>query len=250
MKRYIQAHRRGDIDAERVAAINAELLAGDMPVATHGALYLDGEGTATAAVAKRGAELFNDGAYGKVVMAGTRRPWLDWKSAFIFPKVLKDGLPLPKLFAREADYMMAAFRRYADPEKFERYKKEGRFVVIPTGNNAGAKARACAPVFNEEKLVQCVTLAYSMPRLVGTILKESDLDVAVTGERVFPFGITRENWPDWWLSYTVLMMEADKTGPRLDGRPPLYADFFKTVDLEEEGERAVRMDDQLALGEP
>lgn len=242
MQKYIREFRNGERSMARVHQINRELLAPEMPVVRYGVLYLDGEGTATAAVAKHGAELFNEGAYDRVVMAGARRPWLDPKSIAVFPKVRQDGLPLPNILAREAHYMRDAFARFADPEKFQEYSRQRRIHVITRGTNAGAKARACASHFNEIGLVQCVTLAYSVKRLVGTIAKESNPGLAVTGERVYPFGITKDNWHQWYLSYAVVIEEADKTGPRLDGKPPAYANFFDDVDLHKMGEDARKSD--------
>lgn len=232
----------------RIELINAELLNPQMPRVKHGVLYLDGEGTATAAVAKRAAELFNEGAYDCVVMAGGVKPSKDWKSKFVFKKVLAEGLPLPlNKEDTEADYSLYSFQKYADPEKFQDYSERGLIHVISKGGNAGAKVAACKEHFEKADLVQVVSLAYTIPRLIGTIVKEVP-EAIVTGERVFPFGLTEEGWSTWFISYATVMQEADKSGPRTDGKKPAYEDkFFTRVDLDEMGMRAQKMDKRLGL---
>lgn len=161
-------------NVEHVERINEELLKDDMPVTTHGVLYMDGEGTATAEVAKKAAELFNAGHYSHVVMAGSVKPRLDIKSLFVFPKLKKQGLPKPSYWKqREAEYLRDVFKDNADKDKYEALQAEGRIHVIPKGNNAGAKVAACKPIFEEAGLVHGVTLAYSLQRLIWTMYKQA-----------------------------------------------------------------------------
>lgn len=246
MYSYIVKYFLGLRDRERIEKINNELLSPEMPVVKNGVLYLDGEGTATAAVAKRAAELFNEGAYSSVVMAGGMNPHKDWKSRFVFPRVEADNLPLPlESDVTEADYLLSAFQKFANPKKFDQYQKEKNIHIIGEGNNAGAKIKACKKYFEGAGLVQAVTLAYTVPRLIGTFSKEIP-DIVVTGERVFPFGLTKEKWPEWFLSYGVVMQEADKTGPRMDKKKPDYEDkYFVRTDLKEAGVHALQKDKAL-----
>lgn len=248
MKKYIEEHKTGMINTQRVEAINKVHFKTDLPVVERGALYLSGEGAATALVMKRGAELFNKASeegYSAVVIAGGRRPWLDLKALSVFPKIRAEGLPLPRLWDREAAYGVRVFADHADPEKFERYKKEDRIHIIPRGNADSQKVKACVDIFNEASLVQAVTLPYTLRRLVMTIKTECP-DVAVTAQGVWPFGLTVDTWPEWDLSYALVMDEADKTGPRLDGKKPLYEDVhFEHYDVVGAGNNALRREDKM-----
>lgn len=247
MLQHIIRHKLKMLDLERIEAVNASLLSHDMPIVSKGVLYIDGEGTATALVAKEAAELFNAGNYDCVVMAGERRPHADPKKKHVFPKVEEEGLDLPEVGDTEAEYAAREFRRYADPDKWAFYNDAGKIHVFPSGNAASQKVQACSYVFNKVGLVQCVTLPYTVQRLVGTFAQYAP-NVAVTAKGVWPFGLTPETWKDWGVSYAVVMDEADKTGPRLDGKKPKYEDkFFKRVDLKETGDIAWRLDNGLEV---
>ncbi|MEZ5813210.1 MAG: hypothetical protein R3E13_00545 [Alphaproteobacteria bacterium] len=233
-------------DLEKIMAVDEALLSHDMPVVKKGVLYIDGEGTATAAVAQEAAKLFNEGNYDCVVMAGGRKPHQDPKKHAVFPQVLKSGLHLPQRDDTEAEYAAREFSRYADHlnhEKWKRYAQEGRIHVISRGNAASDKVEACRDIFNKAGLVQAVTLPYTVPRLVGTFKKYAP-DVAVTAKGVWPFGITRDNWKDWHISHGVVMREFAVAGPGKNGEESKYekAGYFIRTDLEEAGKKALAVE--------
>lgn len=245
MLKHLIRHKVGLLDTKRIQAVNDFLLSHDMPVVSKGALYIDGEGTATALVAKAGAELFNAGEYDTVVMAGGVRPHEDRKSKSVFPKVVEERFALPEITDTEAEYAAREFKRYADPEKFKLYLEQNRLFAISHGVAASQKIEACLEHFNTAGLVQAVTLPYSVRRLVGTFAKYAP-NVDVSAKGVWPFGLTKDNWQEWHIAYGVVMDEADKTGPILNGKKPKYEDkFFTPVDLEEMGERALKAEASL-----
>ncbi len=236
MLRYFIEYFKGK-DYPRIERANRELLLETDYRHTDGTLYIDGEGTASAEVALAAAEVFNQGGYENVVIAGGKKPWLDIKGIFTFPVVRALGLPLPRLKDTEASYLQSVFAAHADPEKISNTD----IVVIPKGKNAGAKITLCQEHFR--KSVHIVTLMPTASRLTWTFLKQCGTDKAVTVDGIPALNMDKDTWSGGrflsFLAYAFIMGEADKSGPRMDGRKPMYEDkFFTRVAFDELNRRA------------
>lgn len=237
----------------RIAHINDHLLYDSTPLIDPdkgvSVLYLDGEGTASAYVAERGAEIYLKRAFDRVVFTGARIPANDWKAKVVFPQVKADGHALPLAGQTEADYMKHIFLKAL-------YEAAGKCkslctlaglnaIVIPEGTNTGAKVRnsLAYEAFKDATAIQAVTLAYSQRRVHGTMRKELGDVPVISVEGVYPLGILKADWHLHALPYAVVMDEADKTGPRPSGKgaekPGLYAPFFDDIDVAAETARII-----------
>ncbi len=224
----------------RVEAVNEHLLYPSTPSLPRGVLYLDGEGTASAYIAREGARLYQAGNYDRVIFAGSRVPANDPKSLLVFPRLREDGFAVPQKGETEADYMKQVFLRTLF-EAAGKTKNLGKlctlFSDVAPGTNTGAKITNAAPVLSEADAIQAVTLAYSQRRLHGTLRRQLGDDPVISVEGVYPLGITRNGWPEWSLAYATVLDEADKSGPTADGRDPAYARFFVPIDVAAETAR-------------
>lgn len=224
----------------RVAAVTEHLLYPSTPVLPRGVLYLDGEGTASAYVAREGARLYLAGNYDKVIFAGSRIPANDPKSLLVFPQLKADGFAVPAKDETEADYMKQVFLRTLFEDAGRRGRLDrlcGLFADVVPGTNTGAKITNAGPAFNGAAAIQAVTLAYSQRRLHGTLRQQLGDEPVISVQGVYPLGITREGWPGWSLSYATVLDEADKSGPTANGGEPAYARFFTPIDVATETAR-------------
>jgi len=220
-------------DGKRIDAVNENLLYPSTPPLKSGILYLDGEGTASGYIARRGAELFLSGEFNAVAFTGSRVPAKDWKSKLVFPRLDREGVPRPASIETEAQYMSRLFINEVEPEALEAFSKRGGVFHLIEGGNTGEKIRNFRTRFNGGaaiNAVQAVTLVYCQRRVHGTFRQEIGESSPVSVEGVYPLGITKENWDKWALSYGVVMDEADKSGPRFDGKVPTYRRFFQEID--------------------
>lgn len=229
MLRYAFSCLTGHKDNSRIDQINHQLLF-QMPPVTTGTLYLDGEGTASAYVAKRGAELFLAGTFNQVVITGGRVPANDIKRHLVFPRLKKDGLKLPQVNEREAEYIERLFRDEIGDTRTPIFLERN-------ATNASQKFEGCAHHLQNSELIQIVTLAYGQYRVLGTARKVLGDSPALAVDGVYPLGITKDNWHDWFLSYGIVMDEADKALGN-DNKPPQYQRFFTNVDWRKESGRA------------
>lgn len=234
MLSHITKYALGLKDKKRIAAITEQLLYDTTPTLTTGVLYMDGEGTASGYIARRAAQIFLSGDFNRVVITGSRIPAGDWKSKLVFPRLEKDALPLPTSVETEAQYMARIFaNEVGDARMQDSFQK----IQLIEGKNTGEKIRNSREAFADASHIQAVTLVYGQRRVHGTFRQELGEEPVVSVDGVYPLGITKENWDKWFLSYAVVMDEADKTGPRFDGKSPAYRKFFKDIDLSAETAR-------------
>lgn len=232
MLAHLANYITGKTDPLRVALANTNLLYPSTPAIGSGVLYLDGEGTASAYVARKGAEIFLKGDYDKVVVAGARKPASDWKLGVVKKRIARDGLPLPEKGQTEAEYTADVFLKQLGGAR-----KPESLLVVSEGNNTGHKIKACRDHFENAAAIQGVTLAYSQNRVHGTLRKELGDAPVISVKGTYPLGFTRDNWNRNWLSCSVVMDEADKTLFGLQGQEPKFAQFFTPVDVAAETAR-------------
>lgn len=241
MYKYLFQALVGSTNSQRIEAVNDQRLF-TMPPVEHGTLYLDGEGTASGYIATRGAELFLKGHFDSVVIAGGRIPDRDIKKHLVYPRMERDNIDRPRKGESEAEYMNRLFTALVGTT-------DTPIFLERNGTNTGQKLQNCHNHLSQQELVQLVTLSYSQYRLLGTarkVLGHDDAAPALTVDGVYPLGITKENWPNWFLSYGIVMDEADKSGPRFDGKIPSYQKFFDHVDITAEQQRAADANARLA----
>lgn len=195
-----------------VPAVNERLFF-TMPHVPTDVGILFGARSVSGLIAREAAHLWRLRRFSKIIVTGGLKvfqPVVGMMAYAVRERTGWQGAPLSDFltFKREADYMRGILLENGVPE-------EAIVCTDRRARNTGENLKNINDTLRQYNSATLVTLSIGQRRVIGTLRRHFNdrAGLAVTTVPVYPFGLTRENWPEYPFFKKLVLEEFRKVTP-------------------------------------